>query len=67
MNHSRPLRLILIGLALLLVGVILPFLMVIRILEPTFLLSFLSYAASVSGLIVGTIGTVLYARISRRG
>lgn len=52
----------LIGLALLLVGVILPFLMMLRVLQPSFFLSFLSYGASVSGLLLGIIGAATYRR-----
>ncbi len=67
MSLSHPLRLIFVGFVLLLTGVFLPFLMVIRVIQPTFFLCFLSYTASVSGLIVGSIGAVLYSRAGRRG
>jgi len=56
----------LIGFILMLFGIIIPFLMVIGEMEPGFLLLFLSYAASVSGLILGLIGTALYARERRQ-
>ncbi|MCX8103935.1 MAG: hypothetical protein N3E42_05845 [Candidatus Bipolaricaulota bacterium] len=56
MKVSHPLRLIVIALVLLLVGALLPFLMVIRIVQPSFALSFLSYAASLVGLVLGLIG-----------
>lgn len=59
-------RLMLIGLVLLLAGVILPLLMVLRILEPSFFLSFLGYIASVSGLLLGIIGAATYRRDGRR-
>jgi hypothetical protein len=45
-----------IAFVLLLVGALLPFLMVLRILQPSFALSFLSYAASLVGLVLGLIG-----------
>ncbi|MGQ9478359.1 MAG: hypothetical protein ACUVRH_07755 [Candidatus Bipolaricaulia bacterium] len=51
-----------LGFALLLVGVLLPLLMVIRLLESTFLLNFLAYSASLSGLIIGFSGVVQYIR-----
>lgn len=67
MSLSHPLRLIVVGFVLLLTGVVLPFLMVIRLIQPTFFLCFLSYTASTGGLIIGTIGAVLYSRTGRRG
>lgn len=61
----RELRLIGLGLGLLLVGVLLPFLMVIRLLPPSFILSFLAHAASFIGLVSGLLGISHYAH-SRR-
>lgn len=54
--RSSPVRLMVIAFVLLLVGALLPFLMVLRILQPSFALSFLSYAASLVGLVLGLIG-----------
>lgn len=48
-----------LGLFLMLLGVILPFLMVIKVLESTFLLNFVSWAGSVIGLALGMIGVSL--------
>lgn len=62
MRVSTPVRLIAIALVLLLVGALLPFLMVIRVVQPSFALSFLSYAASLIGLIMGLIGVAQYGR-----
>lgn len=36
-----------------------PFLMVIRVVESTFLMNFLSYGASVAGLFLGIIGVAM--------
>jgi hypothetical protein len=55
-------KLILWGLGGVLVGVALPFLMVLDYIEPTFLLGFVSFAASVGGLTLGMIGSAMYAR-----
>jgi len=63
---SSPLHLILYGFFLLLFGFLLAFGMVIRIIEAGFLLSFLAYGASLSGLILGLLGAVGYVRRSRR-
>ncbi|MCS6907337.1 MAG: hypothetical protein RML93_05575 [Anaerolineales bacterium] len=61
----RAWKLILIGFILCLSGVILPFLMVIKVLESTFLLNFLSYIASLLGLFLGIIGAAYYVRENR--
>ncbi len=63
---SSPLHLILYGFFLLLFGFLLAFAMVLRVIEPGFLLSFLSYFASLAGLIVGMVGAVSYARSRRK-
>jgi len=62
MTLFTPLRLLVIAFVLLLVGALLPFLMVIRVLEPSFALSFFSYAASFIGLVTGLIGMAQYGR-----
>jgi hypothetical protein len=45
-----------------LLGIILPFLMVIQVLESTFFLNFFSWGASVAGLALGTIGFATWSR-----
>lgn len=44
------------GLILLLLGILLPFLMVIRVLQPTFFLIFFTTGASTVGLALGMVG-----------
>lgn len=66
MNISRPALLIMIGFALAVLGVVVPFLMVLKILPSTFTLSFLSYAASVSGVFLGVIGAAMYIRFKQK-
>lgn len=56
MMLDHPVRLLLIATLLLLFGCTMPFLMVIRVVESTFLMNFLSYGASVAGLFIGIIG-----------
>ena len=51
-----PRFLLTLGLVLLFSGVILPFLMVIKILEPTFALVFISSGSSTLGLALGMVG-----------
>lgn len=53
---NSPRLLLGLGATLMLLGAVLPFLMVIRVLESTFFLNFFSWAASVAGLFLGTIG-----------
>lgn len=62
----RAWKLILLGFLLCLSGVVLPFLMVIRVLESTFFLNFLSYTVSILGLFLGIIGAAYYVRENRQ-
>jgi len=59
-------RLIVLGGGLLVVGVAVPFLMVIDILESTIPLNFLSVACSTIGLMIGFVGMAQYVRQRRR-
>ncbi len=62
---KNPGLLLLFGVTLMLAGIVLPFLMVIHVLESTFVLNFFSWGASVAGLAFGTIGFAMYARIRK--
>jgi hypothetical protein len=59
---NSPRFLLILGVMLMLLGVILPFLMVIKVLESTFFLNFFSWGASVTGLAFGTIGFAMWSR-----
>lgn len=61
----HPARLLPIGVAFMLVGVILPGLMVLKILPSTWFLNFFSFGAQVAGLFMGVIGAA-YRHGSRR-
>lgn len=63
---TNPRFLLTFGVFLMLLGIILPFLMVVHLLESTFLLNFFSWGASVTGLSLGTIGFTLYSRGLKR-
>ena len=65
MRGMQPWKLILIGFVLVLFGAVAPFLMVIQVVESSFILNFLSYGASMVGLFLGLIGAALYVRIHR--
>ena len=60
-----PLKIILIGFFLVVLGVVLPFLMVLHIIESTFFLNFFSYAASLLGLMLGLIGSAMYVGVHK--
>jgi len=63
MEHSP--KLILIGLGLLILGVILPFMMVLELLESTLFLNFLAATSSIAGLLTGFVGIAQYVRARR--
>ncbi|HSJ89624.1 MAG TPA: hypothetical protein VK909_20595 [Anaerolineales bacterium] len=59
---NSPRFLLGLGIVLMLLGIVLPFLMVIKVVESTFFLNFFSWGASVAGLTLGTIGFAMYSR-----
>lgn len=61
-----PWSLILIGFILSLLGVALPFLMVVHVVPSTFFLNFFSFGASLLGLALGIAGGALYVRHHRK-
>lgn len=65
MKFITPTRLIFIGFLLVLLGVVLPFLMVMEVFESTFFLNFFSFIISLMGVIIGVIGSAYYVRINR--
>jgi uncharacterized membrane protein len=65
MRTIRGEYLILIGFILVLLGAILPFLMIMKILESTIFLNFFSYIVSVVGLFLGIVGSA-YVISNRR-
>jgi len=63
---TNPRFLLSVGLLLVLLGVILPYLMVIHVLTSTFFLNFFSWGATAVGLLFGTIGSAMYSKIRKR-
>jgi len=53
-------RLIVIGFVCVLLGAVLPFLIVIRVIESTFFLNFLAFTVSTVGIFLGVIGTAMH-------
>ena len=60
------LKLIFVALGMLLIGVALPFMMVLELLESTLFLSFLSHGCSTLGLVLGFVGMAQYMAKRRR-
>jgi len=65
MMRLSPKQMLIIAVILLVLGAVLPFLMVMDVLESTFFLNFFSYACQVSGLVLGMIGTFSLVKINR--
>jgi hypothetical protein len=61
-----PKRLIWIGLAMMILGIVFPIMMIMQIMKSTIFLNFLSFFLSLGGLIIGMAGTGLYAAIHRK-
>ncbi len=55
-----------VGGILLVLGFVFPLLMVIKLVEATFWLSFLSHACSIVGMFLGFLGLFSYIRIERK-
>ena len=66
MIDERPRTLLFFALGLLLFGWVMPFLMVLRMVESTFFLNFLSWGASVGGLYLGVIAVASLVRRRKR-
>jgi hypothetical protein len=63
---TSPRFLLSLGLVLMLLGVLLPFLMVIHVLESTFFLNFFSWDVSVVGMFLGFLGIALRVKMDKR-
>ena len=66
MKPANPKLLLSIGFVMVTLGMILPFLLVMHILEPTYFLSFLSWFATVIGLFLGFVGSAMYVRLKKQ-
>ncbi len=62
---SSGARYLLIGLTLMVLSVILAFLMTIRVITPSFALSFIVFGASFAGVLLGVVGVAYYAQLPR--
>jgi hypothetical protein len=66
MKGLPPVTTILVGFFLVLLGAVLAWLLFLHIIPSTFLLNFLSYAASVMGLFLGLVGAALHVRLNKK-
>ena len=66
MLTRNPKTLLFIAFGLLLFGWSIPFLMVMQLIEANYFLSFLSWAASIGGLLLGVIGAATYVRMRKK-
>jgi hypothetical protein len=55
-----------IGVGLMLLGIALPALILIKVLESTFFLNFFSYTCQILGLILAMVGLATYVRWSKK-
>ncbi len=62
LTQAVPIRLMVVGFALLLGSWLVLLLTVVKLIAPSFLLSLIAYAASVAGLVIGFFGTIQYVR-----
>ena len=56
-----PTRMLMIGTILVISGFVLPWLMLLHIVEPTLFLNFVAYISMVAGMGFGTVGAILKA------
>ena len=61
-----PCRLVVIGFLMVVIGAVLPFLMVMRFVQSTFLINFVAYAASTIGIFLCVISVAMYVGNTRR-
>jgi membrane protein implicated in regulation of membrane protease activity len=60
------LQLVVLAVFMMVLGIVLPFMMMVGTIRTTFLLSFVSFALSVGGFLVGVIGATQYVARRRR-
>ena len=66
MSRFTPFQMIMLGIFLMLLGWVLPFLMVLQVLESSFFLNFFSYTAQIVGLFLGIIGAASYVQLKKK-
>ncbi len=59
-------RLVAVGLILVIIGAVLPFLIVLRYVPSTFTLNFLAYTASTAGIFMAVLGVAMHVGNERK-
>ena len=60
-----PVKMMVLGTLMMILGVVLPLLMVVKVIESTFLLAFISFGFSLVGMVVAFLGLFSYVSIRR--
>jgi hypothetical protein len=60
MRYFSPKAILAIGFVLVFLGALLPWLMVMHLLESTFFLNFFAFGSTIAGMILGFLGVVSY-------
>jgi positive regulator of sigma E activity len=63
MSRWHPKYILFLGIVLVFLGFLLPFLMVTQVIKSTLFLNFFSFIASVLGLFLGFVGAAMYTRM----
>ena len=61
----EPWKMIVLGIAMMLLSMLLPWLMVLHLIKSTIFLNFLAYGLSVAGMLIGFLGIVHVVKIRR--
>ncbi len=61
-----PWQIILLGFVLITLGMVIPFLIILKIIESTLFLNFLAFTASMAGMMIGFIGMVLIIKTKQK-
>ena len=64
--NTTPKRLIIIGFFLVLFGAAMPWFLILGYVKSTFFINFLTYGASVAGLIMGVMGAAMWSATKRK-
>jgi len=65
MKPLSPLGMIILGIALMVLGILVPLFMILKVIPTGYILSFLSYAASFGGLMLAIIGLAMFVNRNR--
>lgn len=65
MKFLTPGRMLVIGFIFVLAGVVLPFLMIMKVIESTIFMNFFAYTLSLIGIIIGGFGASMFVKFNR--